>query len=477
MRKVRGPGRGSSRAGAVAAAAAISISAVASAAGATAAPSQSAVDGIWQMDGYGTVLAIGHGYLRSFETTAVSCLPELTATQVGTSGPDGTTAFTDRDGDQFTMRPQARPGHGVFDIPGSVGDRHLRKIPALPARCGQPTPSDPLAIFDVFWETYEENYPFFAAKGIDWQQVRNRYRPQVTPTTTDAELFTILSAMIAPLNDAHTILSDGQTVVYHSRPGTVLPLPAYDQRIKDYIRHRDVTTGWQDFANGKISYADLPGSLGYLRISGFAGYTAADTYASNSAELQRTLDTILTPARTQGPGALKGLIIDVRVNSGGSDALGLQVAARLTGRPYIAYAKRTRDDPGNPAVFTTPQPILIRPACAPVYQGRVALLTGGSTVSAGETFTQALMNRTPGVTRIGGNTQGVFSDVLYRVLPNGWSFGLPNEEYLNAHAQTFDGNGIAPDIRTPVFTSAQFARNLDSAFDRAVSLLDPEGAV
>ena len=24
------------------------------------------------------------------------------------------------------------------------------------------------AVFDVFWQTYAENYPFFAAKDIDW---------------------------------------------------------------------------------------------------------------------------------------------------------------------------------------------------------------------------------------------------------------------------------------------------------------------
>jgi len=42
----------------------------------------------------------------------------------------------------------------------------------------------------------------------------------------------------------------------------------------------------------------------------------------------------------------------------------------------------------------------------------------------------ALMGRAPHVTQIGLNTQGVFSDVLGRRLPNGWRFGLPNEVYL-----------------------------------------------
>ena len=37
-------------------------------------------------------------------------------------------------------------------------------------------------------------------------------------------------------------------------------------------------------------------------------------------------------------------------------------------------------------MFTKPQPLWVRPADAPVYTGPVVLLTGGSTISAGETF-------------------------------------------------------------------------------------------
>jgi hypothetical protein len=45
-------------------------------------------------------------------------------------------------------------------------------------------------------------------------------------------------------------------------------------------------------------------------------------------------------------------------------------------------------------------------------------------VSAAETFTQALMRRRPKIVRVGENTQGVFSDVLGRRLPNGMAARL-----------------------------------------------------
>jgi C-terminal processing protease CtpA/Prc len=122
-------------------------------------------------------------------------------------------------------------------------------------------------------------------------------------------------------------------------------------------------------------------------------------------------------------------------------------------------------------VFTPPQPIIVRPAHAPDYSGPIAILTSDLTYSAGETFTQAMMRRAPGPVRIGLATQGVFSDILNRALPDGIVFGLPNEEFLTRGGQTFDNRGVPPDIGVPVFTSYDLRHNLDPALDLARDLL------
>jgi C-terminal processing protease CtpA/Prc len=96
--------------------------------------------------------------------------------------------------------------------------------------------------------------------------------------------------------------------------------------------------------------------------------------------------------------------------------------------------------------------------------------TAGSTFSAGETFIQALMGRTPAPTRIGENTQGVFR----RPGPGPaqrLGLGLPNEEFLTRTGRTFDGTGIPPHVKTPVFTPEELTHDRDSAFDHAVALL------
>jgi C-terminal processing protease CtpA/Prc len=97
--------------------------------------------------------------------------------------------------------------------------------------------------------------------------------------------------------------------------------------------------------------------------------------------------------------------------------------------------------------FTPPQGVWIAPGVRQAFRGKIVLLTGPDTVSASETFTMALMSRESHIVRVGLNTQGVFSDVLGRHLPNGWRFHLPNEIYLTEDEKAFDGVGIPPEVR------------------------------
>ncbi|MGC0416162.1 S41 family peptidase [Embleya sp. AB8] len=444
----------------------------------TADANRRSLDGFWQLDGYGLILGIHNKAFQLYETTGISCAPSISAQQVGTPDPDGTIHFGDGGGIGLLVRPAPRRNAASLRIDGALGTHRLRRLAALPTTCGRATPADPVSTFDVFWQTYKENYAFFDTRGVDWDAARAKYRPRVTANTTDDQLFDILTAMTDPLHDAHVGLhAAGPTINRTSggrRPGTVKPTKELDDKVKELVQRRDLGgVPLELSANGAIGYADLPGGLGYLRITRFERYRAGGHgYPDDTTELAAALDTIVTSARTSGPTAWRGLIVDVRFNTGGADPLGLQIAARLTDRPYVAYTKQARNDPDDPDAYTHPQPFPVAPAAsAPHYTGPIALLTGGTTVSAGETFTQALIDRPTAVTRIGENTQGVFSDRMIRLLPNGWQFSLSNELYLTRTGHSFESPGIPPDIRTPVFTDEEFRDDRDGAFDRARALL------
>lgn len=428
-----------------------------------------ATEGTWRMDGYGTVVSIRGGTLQEYQTTAVSCIQGDSAQRTGP------VAYTLPDGTVLTVRVGGGRDRASVRADGSVGDRKLRRIPELPAACTRTAPEGPLAAFDVFWQSFEENYPFFSAKGVDWHAQRDRYRPAVHAGTTRDELFAVFSEMVEPLDDAHVAVQDGDRIFAEPRPGTVVPNGKLDADTKKFILERDLAKArnLQDFADGRITYADLPGGQGYLRISGFGGYAGADTsHAAQLAELDRALDAALGRERPRSP---NGLIIDLRINGGGSDALGIHIAERLTDSAYVAYSKRARNDPADPTAHTRPQAVHVTPAQGPRHTGPVAVLTGGSTFSAGETFVQALMDRPGRTVRIGQPTQGVFSDVMMRRLPGGMTAWLPNEEFLTRSGRTFDGTGIPPHFTEPVFTKEEFEKRRDSAFDRAVKVLRRHG--
>jgi C-terminal processing protease CtpA/Prc len=170
---------------------------------------------------------------------------------------------------------------------------------------------------------------------------------------------------------------------------------------------------------------------------------------------------------------LDGLVIDVRLNAGGDDPLGIEIASRLTAKKYLAYSKAARcnRDLDVPVQFTAEQPTWIVPSTRPGFKGKIALLIGPDTASAGETFTMALMGREPHVTRIGLNTQGVFSDVLNRTLPNGWHFRLPNEIYFTEHGKAFDAVGVPPDVQVSFFSRTDLQNERDLALEEALTEL------
>ena len=107
----------------------------------------------------------------------------------------------------------------------------------------------------------------------------------------------------------------------------------------------------------------------------------------------------------------------------------------------------------------------------PHFHGPVVLLTSMHTISGGECFTMALMGRSPAVRRVGENTQGVFSAIRPRTLPNGWRFGTPNEILLTKDRVAFDGPGIPPDIRVPVFPREDLDKGRDGALEKGLEVI------
>lgn len=427
------------------------------------APSQSvpspADDGFWRSDGYGFLIEIRGSHMKAFETTSISCLLAWSAERDSALSKEGVTVFAREKG---LVTIGAGPSHDqrTMQLSYSVSPIGLQRLAQAPETCSQPMLDTPSNNYAVFWQTFSEQFALFPAYPVDWGRVDREYRPRVTSRTVPEELFKVLTEMVDPFHNAHIDVrakAIGREYWGYKPTSDVLQTKHADA-IRQIIETRYLDGKLHLYCNGNVGYGTIHDKIGFLRILSFENYTAE--------ELEPALDEIFSQSSK-----LKGLIIDVRINEGGSDAYGLAIASRLTGTRYFAYSKVARNSLNGPLSFTAPESSWVPSTSRPGFLGEVVLLTGPDSFSAAETFAMALMNRKPSVTRIGEDTQGVFSDKLRRRLPNGWSFALPNEVYLTQSGKSYDVIGVPPDIRVPVFDANDVAEKRDRGIDKALEVL------
>lgn len=315
---------------------------------------------------------------------------------------------------------------------------------------------DPLPNFDALWNTFNENYSSFDLRGIDWNQLRDRYRPMLTKQSSENELYSVLNQMISELHDGHVFIDAPDSVKNN-------PDVTFDNGI-DALRKTvisDIDSKYLDKINhynkGNVNWGIINGNIGYLQINNFedlANYPINDSLseedfweayweaAENSQDYLKDVLTGLNKLMKVIIGDFKSTkfcIIDVRFNSGGFDKAGLDVLSYFTNQRTIAYTKKARNGEG----YTEKQTIYVDPN-PENYLNPLYILTSYQTASASETFVLASKNL-PRVRRIGSNTAGVFSDVLQKRLPNGWEYGLSNEIYESPEGISYEKVGISPD--------------------------------
>jgi hypothetical protein len=426
------------------------------------------LDGLWMSDGYGLLIEIQGNEMHALELTALSCVPSWKGIRQKNQPTANEVIFM---GGPAMLRISAGTTESEkrLHFDDTIASILLRRVKERPSTCKNPAPNTPITNYEIFWKTFSENYPFFDLHKIDWRSVDQKYRSQITSRMTPQELFRIFRMMIEPLSDAHTLVfaASGDDYFEGRKPD---PSPLQDrdfEKVTEIVNSKYIQGKIRLFCNDKLQYGMLMDSIGYLAIKSFHRYTQDDEFWSGYKVLLQALDSIFAHADK-----IQGLVIDIRDNPGGQDPYCIEIAKRLTAEKYLAYSKVVRNDPDNPKSFTAPQRIYVTPDLAkPRFLGPVVLLTGRDSVSAAETFTMALMGRKPTIIRVGENTQGVFSDVLVRHLPNGVRFMLPNEVYLSEKGSSFDVSGVPPDVAVPVFPRKDLLNGCDSALDKALEIL------
>lgn len=191
----------------------------------------------------------------------------------------------------------------------------------------------------------------------------------------------------------------------------------------------------------------LDDSIGYIQIMEFDDITSKQ-FIKAFEDLKRE--------------EMRGLIIDLRDNPGGSVRTCVEIADELLPEGMIVY---TEEKDGTRDEYTS--------SGENYYDGPLVLLVNGNSASAAEIVTGAVKDYGIG-TILGTTTYG--KGIVQRILPLGDGTGvkLTIANYFTPNGNNIHGIGIEPDEELEFDVDAYLEDETDNQLDRAVEIIEDE---
>jgi carboxyl-terminal processing protease len=286
-------------------------------------------------------------------------------------------------------------------------------------------PKDPEAVFENLWTTFAQEFANFADRGVDWDALYAEHRPRVTRSTSDAELFQVLSDLLRPLNDSHVGLTapNQQVFLSNEHDRALTGRDRFDIRV---VRDRYLEPGHRTGRHDAYLYGKLRDQpIGYFYVRQIDG---------EFTNFHRLLDEYPN---------LTGYIIDLRQNGGGNHTHAFAGLGRLTNQTRYVFRSRTKNGTGVND-YTLWHEWHLQPVGRHVDKP-VVVLTDRRTPSAAERAVMALRTL-PRVTVMGDTTNGSISTKIARELANGWYYSLTPQQVEMFVGLSYEGRGLAPDV-------------------------------
>ena len=400
--------------------------------------SKANLNGFWEQQGEGEIIEINDSLVISYYSNSFSCYPnwKISREYFNTQTP---TLVVNKDQSLTNQE-----GYTLF---------HYKKLKEKPDLCKDLTEAQKnnnTFNFETLWHTYNDQYAFFEERNIDWKQLKSKYKAQFTDETEAFEFYLLLEKMVLELKDEHSDFEvpedfEDQWDALFKINDTI----NYGSVIKEHILEASVTNV-KKYNHGQLAWGFVEGDIGYIQLNGMDGLAnygtniTIDDYWEIAEESDDYISDLLedTHAITERIiGDLKNTkacIVDLRMNGGGYDQVGLAFLSHFIDKDYKVFKKKRRLGDG----FEGHQTINI-PFSKNNYLKKVYVLTSPYTVSAAETVILATLNF-PNFERVGSHTNGALSDVLVKELPNGWEFWLSNEVYESIDGEIYEVSGIPP---------------------------------
>ena len=345
--------------------------------------------------------------------------------------------------------------------PGGIVEYRFKKINKVPTECFS-IKNDRDYSFDInfksFWETFSRNYGFFEQRGIDWEEIYRVYLPKIKSLNSSQDFGKLLKEIVDKFNDGHIRLDIPELIQQPPKIKREKRTYSKDQ-ILDSISNKYLVTPF-NYNNGVIRWGIIKNrNIGYIGIRDMNGFS---NYITDNIENTITFDSVykekeksyqpLEQFKNEILGVefimdkvLKDLnetssiIIDLRFNGGGYETVSLKLLSYFIKDEKHIFSVKTKTSNG----FTPVQKYYIKPSKK--SEKKIYLLTSPFSSSSTEIFVLGSLSFN-NFERLGSKTNGIFSELLWKQLPNGWEYSLSNEVYMDTKDKTYEGDGIDVDV-------------------------------
>jgi hypothetical protein len=273
--------------------------------------------------------------------------------------------------------------------------------------------------FDQVWLAFERDYAMFVLRPeVNWNQLRDQFRPKALACGSTYELADVLAEMLRPLRDLHIWLRlAGNDVPVFNRPRSANSNPP---------AHRGILGGLH--RQGRVEWAVTDDKIGFLAIYGWS-HPDVPSLCQEALEQMR---------------GTRGLILDVRLNGGGSEDLAQEVAGRFVEREFVYSYSQYRNGPSH-TNLTEKFPRKVTPSGLWRYSRPVILLIGQKGMSSNESFVGMLSGAT-NVLILGDHTCGSSGNPKMVRLPLDLTVSVPRWIDYLPDGTPLDERGFQPQV-------------------------------
>jgi hypothetical protein len=310
-------------------------------------------------------------------------------------------------------------------------------------------------VFNSLWTEVDENYASFDIRGIDWDAVYAQNRPRVENGMRNDSLFNVLADMLFVLQDGHVNLQAGFDLSRNWE--WYLDFPQnFDYRLveRNYLEEDHQISG--PFRHQMID------SIGYVYYRSFENRVSESVF---DYVLRRYSSRVENGDTT----IVKGLIIDVRDNGGGSLSNVEEMVSRFTDEKKLVHYWQYKDGPGHNE-FTERIPKYVAPKGDFQYQAPVIVLANRSCYSATNFFVQMMKSLGGNIIVMGDRTGGGGGLPINRELPNGWTYRFSSTVTTTLAGENIE-LGVAPDVRVDM-TEEDQQDGRDTIIEAALSRIE-----